>query len=406
MALYTYQALSREGKKVTGSIDASSITAVREQLAQKGLFATKIELAATGAPKEGFSFKTLFQRKVSFKDKIFFTKQLSMLLKSGVPLLSALELLVDQTEGSLRSTVVELKDGIKEGKSLAEGLSKFPKTFDNIYVQLVRAGEASGRLEIILDRLTAYLERQQTLRKKIRGALTYPMIQLSVVGLVVIVLLTFVVPQIAQTFEGQGAKLPIATRILIGLSHFLTNYYYIYVPVIVALIIIFRLWKATPQGARMLDTIKLKIPIVSYFARTTAVVQFSRTLGMLIEAGVNLAEALSIVVKIVDNRVLADALQAARENILKQGKVAEYLKQTGIFPAVAIYLINTGEQSGHLDTMLLTVAEYYETELADFADSLASKIDPLVLILMAVLVGFIVMAIVTPMIGLNEIISA
>ncbi|MFA6066798.1 MAG: type II secretion system F family protein [Candidatus Babeliaceae bacterium] len=408
MALYTYQALSRDGgKKISGTLDAPSITSVREQLTQRGLFATKIELATdASSTTSGFSWRTLLQKKVSFKDKIFFTKQLSMLLKSGVPLLNALELLTDQTEGGLRSIVVQLKDGIKEGRSLADGLSKFPRTFENIYIQLVRAGEASGRLEIILDRLTSYIERQQELRKKINKALTYPMLQLSVVGLVVIVLLTYVVPQIAQTFEGQGAMLPLSTRILMGMSSILVNYYYILLPIVITLVVMYRLWKATPQGARAIDIIKLKLPIIKYFTRTGAVVQFSRTLGMLIEAGVNLAEALSIVVKIVDNRVLADALQEARENILKQGKVAEYLKQTGIFPPVAIYLINTGEQSGHLDTMLLTVAEYYEVELADLADSLASKIDPIMLLVMAVIVGFIVMAIVTPMVGLNDIIGA
>ena len=405
MALYTYRALSREGKKTTGSIDASSVAAVREQLVQRGLYATDIELAMEGS-WISFSLKSLFQRKVSFKEKIFFTKQLSMLLKSGIPLLNALELLIDQSEGTLRSVIVQLKDGIKEGKSLADGLSKFPATFENIYIQLVRAGEASGRLEVILDRLTSYLERQQALRKKIRGALTYPIIQLSIVGIVVTVLLTFVVPQIAQTFEGQGAQLPLPTRILIAISYVLTQYYYILLPFMITLVIIYRLWKATPTGARMVDTIKLKIPIVKYFARMGAVVQFSRTLGMLIEAGVNLAEALSIVVKIVDNRILVEALQEARENIIKQGKVAEYLKKTGVFPPIAIYLINTGEQSGHLDTMLITVAEYYEVELSDLADSLASKIDPFILVLMAFLVGFIVLSMVLPLISLNEIAGA
>jgi len=404
MALYTYQALSREGKKVQGSIDASSLALAREQIVRQGLYPVKIALATQTTGVAGFSFLKYFRR-VSFKDKIFFTKQLSMLLKSGVPLLNALELLIDQSSGTLRSLIVTIKDDIKEGKSFAEALGKYPSTFENIYIQLVKAGEASGKLELILDRLTTYLERREELSKKIRGAFRYPLIQLSIVGIVVTVLLTYAVPQIAQTFEGQGGELPITTRILISMSHFLTHYYYILIPIVIGLFVIYRLWKATPFGARALDALKLKIPVVSYFARTSAVVQFSQTLGMLIEAGVNLAEALSIVVKIVDNRILVDALNEARENIIKQGKVAEYLKQTKIFPPVAIYLISTGEQSGHLDTMLITVADYYETELSDFADSLTSKIDPLMLVVMAVVVGFVVISVVSPLVGLGELAS-
>ena len=402
MALYFYQAFSKTGKKVRGTIDASSLQGAREQLTKMGVFPTKIAPATSETSRTGFSLRSLLSRGVSTKDKIFFTKQLSMLLKSGVPLLDALELLVEQSDGRLKNIVISLKDGIKEGKSLADGLSKYPNVFENIYIQLVRAGEASGKLEIILDRLTAYLERQQALRKKIKGVLTYPLIQLVIVSLVVVGLLTFVVPQIAQAYESQGADLPLPTAITIAISNVIRGYYILILIAFVILYVVYRIWKATPQGARMLDLIKLHLPLVKYFARMNAVVQFSRTLGMLIESGVNLAEALSIVVKIVDNRVLVDALNEARENIIKQGRVAEYLKQTGIFPPVAIYLINTGEQSGHLDTMLITVAEIYETELNELADSMASKLEPALLVFMAVIVGFIVLSVMAPIIGFGR----
>ncbi|HVW99326.1 MAG TPA: type II secretion system F family protein, partial [Candidatus Babeliaceae bacterium] len=320
-----------------------------------------------------------------------------------VPLLQALELLIEQTEGRLRSIAVTLKDNIKEGKSLAEALGRYPRVFDNIYIQLVRAGEATGKLEVILDRLTSYMERRQALSKRIRSALRGPLIQLGMIAVVVGVMLAFVVPQIAQIFSSQGGTLPLPTRILMAISNLLRRYYWLLGGIVAGLIFLFRWWKSTPSGARTLDVIKLHLPIVKYFTKMGTVVQFSRTLGMLLEGGVNLAEALDIVVKIVPNRVLAQALTQARESIIKQGKIAEYLKKTNIFPPMAIYLINTGEQSGQLDAMLLTVAEHYEGELSELADSLAARINPIMTVLMAIIVGFIVISIVLPMVKMSEL---
>ena len=404
MALYAYQAYAKNGKKIAGTLDAQSEGAVREQLARMGFYPITIRPTTESSSSVPW-YKKLFAKNVSLKDKILFTKQLAVLLRSGVPLLQALELLLEQFEGSLRSMLITVKDGIREGQSLADGLAKYPKAFDNIYVQLVRAGEATGKLDTILDRLTEYMERRAEMQKRVVDALTYPIIQLGFVVIVVIALLTFVVPTITEIFEDIGGQLPLTTRILISISNFLLSYYLLLLGIIIMSVVAFMYWKSTPAGARMLDRIKLKIPIISFFARMGAIVQFCSTLGMLIESGVNLAEALDIVVKIVDNRILADTLSQARDNIIKQGKIAEYLKQTGIFPPIATYLINTGEQSGQLDFMLLTVAKNYETELIDFSDSLASKIGPVMMIIMAVVVGFIVLSIVTPMMQMSELMS-
>lgn len=403
MALYSYQAYSKEGKKITGSLDAPSESSVRDQLVRMGLYPIVINLAKEGVQLPWY--KRIFAKKVTLKDKILFTKQLSVLLKSGVPLLQSLELLVDQFPGQFRSILIDIKDGIKEGRSFADGLSKYPKVFENIYIQLVRAGEASGKLEVILDRLTQYLERQAELRKKVTGALSYPLIQLGFIGVIVIGLMVFVVPTISETFEQAGTTLPTSTRFIMAVANFLTNYYLAIIGTIIGLYILFRYWKRTATGARLLDKIKLKIPIVKFFARTNAIVQFSQTLGMLIEAGVNLAESLDIVVRIIDNRILSDALRQARDKIIKEGRISDYLKQTNIFPPIAIYLINTGEQTGQLDFMLLTVAKNYETELIEYADSLTAKIQPIMLIVMAVTVGFIMIAIVTPMMNMSGLIA-
>jgi type II secretory pathway component PulF len=402
MALYSYQAYGKDGKKTRGTIDAPSQEAVLQQLTKQGLYPINVQLAKDQAGAQPW-YKTIFQKGISLKDKILFTKQLSVLLKSSIPLLQALELLIEQFEGRLKSIIIAIKDGIKEGKSFADGLSKYPKVFDTIYVQLVRAGEASGKLEVILDRLVEYMERRAELTKKVKGALSYPLIQLGIVGLVVVGLLTFVIPALTQTFESQGTQLPATTRFLMAASDFVRSYYIVIIIFIIVFIIAFRSWSKTVNGARTIDKIKLKIPVIKFFTRMGAVVQFSRTLGMLLESGVNLSEALDIVVKIVDNRVLKDALSKARDNIIKQGKIAEYLKQTNIFPPIAIYLLKTGEESGQLDYMLLTVAKNYEADLSDFSDSLASKLEPIMLIVMAVVVGFVVLSVVQPMMQMTNL---
>lgn len=396
MALYSYEAFSKDGKRVHGVLDASSIARVKEQLAKQGLFPIKIEPAREEA-RYGL-LRRLFMRGVTIKTKILFTKQFAILLKSGVPLLQAIELLIDQFEGRMRTILVAIKDDIKEGIALADALKKYPRVFETIYVQLVRAGEASGRLEVVLERLTDYLEKREALAKKVKGALQSPMMQMGVVAIVVTILLTFVVPQMAQTFAAQDRELPGPTQFILAVSNFLTSYYLFISIVLLVVVSAFRYWKATPAGAYRLDQIKLRLPLVKYLSKTNAVVQFSYTLGMLLESGVHLSEALDIVVQIIDNRILADALRQARDNIVKQGKIAQYLQQTNVFPPIAIYLIRTGEQTGELDTMLLTVAQNYEKEVEELTDRLTGLMGPIMLILMAVIVGFIVLAVALPIV--------
>jgi len=398
VALYAYQALSRAGKKVRGQFDAPSEQAVKEQLVRQGLYPINIELSKQEGA--GFSWRQLFEAQVTPKEKILFTKQLSVLLKSGIPLLQALELLIEQFSGRMKRIVVTLKDNIKEGGSLAQGMSEYPRVFENIYVQLVRAGEATGRLEVILDRLTDYLERRLSLRKRIKGALRQPMIQLVVIFLVAIFLVTFVVPKIAGTFGGKG-KLPLPTQILMIIADFIKSYYLFIIIGVVAFVIAFKYWQGTKRGKRIIDEIKLRIPLIGYFARMNAIVQFCSTLGMLLESGVNLAEALDIVCNIVDNEVLAGALREARDKIVKEGKIAQYLKQTKMFPPMAIYLIKTGEESGQLDHMLLTVAQNYEEDLRELADNLSAQLEPIMLLFMATVVGFIVLSIALPLVEMT-----
>jgi type II secretory pathway component PulF len=400
MPLYSYQAFAKDGKKVSGFLDAPTSTIAKEQLVHKGLFPTNINIASEESRIPWY--KRIFSRSVKTKDKINFTRQLAVLLKAGIPLLQAVELLADQFSGALSTILLAIQDDLKEGSSFAAALNKYPQVFDKIYVQLVRAGEASGKLEQILDRLVIFYERKEALRKRVSGALTYPLIQLAVVALVVVFLMTAVVPQLATAFAQQNKKLPGPTRFVIGASNFIKSYYILIFIFFTLLYVAYAYIKSTNKGARLIDTIKLKIPVVKYFMRINAVVQFCQTLGLLVGAGVNLSESLDIVVSIIDNRILADTLNEARDKIIKQGKIAQYLKQTNLFPPIAIYMISTGEESGQLDVMLTTVAHNYEEELGEIADKMTESLGPIMTVVMAVVVGFIIVSVAMPIIEMTK----
>lgn len=401
MALYAYKGFSKDGKNKSGQIDAPSEGSARELLQRQNIYPTSI-IAADSAVKNVSFFSKLLRTKITLKEKLLFTQQLAVLLRSGVPLLQAIELLVEQFKGELHTVLVSLKDGIKEGTSFADGLKQYPHIFENIYVQLVRAGEASGKLDVILLRLIDYLKAQDDMKKRVSSALRGPLIQLGMILLITVFLLTSVVPQMAEVFTSSGAALPLPTSILLALSDFLMNHYIILILATIGSSLSYLYWSGTKDGAYTIDRIKLKLPLVKVFSRIGAVVQFCSTLGMLLEGGVRLSEALDIVCNIVDNRVLQTALLEARDNIIKQGKIAQYLKKTKVFPSIAIYLISTGEESGNLDKMLLEVSKNYEEELAEKADNLSAAIGPVVTVVLALVVGFIVMAIALPMMGMSD----
>ena len=400
MPLYQYDSFNRRGTKVAGTIDASSAQAAKEMLKGQGLMPTSIvEVQSDGG---GSFLGSLFEKPIDAKTKVIFTKQLSVLLRSGVPLLQAIELLIEQFEGKFRRILIKIKDGIKSGEPLAKEMSKYPKVFSNVYIQLVKAGEASGKLDFILERLTSYLEKSEETKKRIKKAMSNPIMMLCFIVLIVTGLLTVVVPKISVMFEKMGKELPAPTKFLINVSNLFSNHFLLIAGGAAGIGLLFSYWKSTPAGKYRLDDIFLRFPMTAYFSRTKAVVQFSKTLGMLLDSGVNLSEALEIVCNIVDNRVLAKRLNEARDKIIKEGKIAKYLKETGIFPTIASYMISTGEQSGKLGEMLMTVGSDYDEELTEITDGLTAKISPIMTMLIGVIVGFIVISIFLPIISLND----
>jgi type II secretory pathway component PulF len=401
MPLYQYDSYNNQGKRIRGTIDASSTQNAKELLKGQGLM--PISVKEIDKEVSTFSIAQLFEKKVDTRTKVLFTKQLSVLLKSGVPLLRAFELLIDQFEGEFKRILINVKDGIKEGKSLASQLNKYHKVFPNVYIQLVKAGEASGKLEVILNRLTNYLERTEETKKRVKKAMAYPIFMISFSILVIVGVLTFLIPKIKDMFLGMGGKeLPGPTQMLMNMSDFFLNNILMISLIFLLIIIGFLYWKKTPKGKYQIDALILQTPLVSYFAKTKAIVQFSKTLGMLLESGVNLSEALDIVCNIVDNKVLIQKLQEARDNIIKEGKIAKYLKKTGIFPAIATYMISTGEESGNLADMLLTVGNDYDAELEEITESLTSKISPIMMVIMAVIILFIILSIFLPIMEMGE----
>lgn len=403
MPLYQYDSFNKRGTRVTGTIDAPTVQVAKEMLQGQGLLPTK--LVEMSGEKASSWFAGLFEKKIDQKTVILFTKQLAVLLRSSVPLLQAIELLLEQFDGRFRRILSGIKDGIKGGEPLAKELARYPAVFSNVYVQLVRAGEATGKLDVILFRLTTYLERAEETKKTVKKAMAYPIGMLSFSTLVVIGLLVGLVPRLKGMFENMGADLPGPTKFLVAVSDFVQNYFFMMIIGTIIFAVVFAYWRSTPRGKYSIDELLLKLPVTSYFSRTKAIVQFSKTLGMLLESGVNLSEALDIVCNIVENTALTQKLRAARDKIIKEGKIAKYLKETGIFPNIASYMISTGEQSGKLAEMLLTVGEDYDNELKEITEGLTAKITPIMTIVMGVIVGFIVISIFLPILSMGELVG-
>jgi len=398
--LFRYNAFNKQGKSVAGTLEASSLQNAKDLVRSKDLM--PIDVVEISALERGFSLKTLFERSIDTKSIILFTKQLSVLLKSGVPLLQSIELLAGQFEGKMHRILVNVKDEIKSGKAFASALEAYPRVFSKIYVQLVRAGEASGNLEAVLNSLTIYLEKADDIKRRVKKAMSYPLLMLGFSAVVVVVLIAFAVPKMVATFAQVGGDLPASTQFLMDMSDYFRNHYFILVIGLIGFVVLFKYWKSSPAGTFALDKLYLKLPLISYFVKTKVVVNFTKTLGLLLESGVNLAEALDIVCNIINNSVLTRSLKSARDKIIKEGKIAQYLKETNIFPSIAIYMIDTGEQSGKLAEMLIEVGNEYEIQLSELIENLVSKINPAMIILVGGIILFIVMAMYAPMVSMGE----
>ena len=407
MPVYEYTALDAKGKTTSGIIDADGAPAARQRLRSSGIFPVSIkeaqEIAEKKAPRS-FDLSRYFTR-VKPAETAMMTRQLATLISAGFPLVSALGALLPQTKShGFKRILAKIKDSIVEGNSFAQALSQYPGTFSQLYVNMVRAGETSGTLEIVLDRLADITEKQQDLKNRIQTALAYPIFMCFIGILVLFVLLTYIVPNITSIFAEMNQVLPAPTRLLIFLSGFFRLYWWIILGALLAAAVTLHRAKKTEKGRYWFDKIILSLPVFGVLAGKLAVARFTRTLGSLLENGVSMLIALEIVKNITGNQLIADTVENAAQGVSKGQGLGDALSEGQTFPQLAIQMVQVGEQSGELEAMLNKVADVFEKEVETSIMRLTSYMEPLMILLMGSVVGFIVLSICLPIFEMNQLI--
>ena len=408
MPVYEYTALDRTGKNVTGIIDADSTLAARQKLRASGKYPVQVQETTTRAKSEravGFSLPTFFNR-VTPDDIHALTRQLSTLLNAGIPLIGALDALMEQsTSPPLKRIIAQIKESVNEGNSLTHSLAKHPKLFSNIYINMVRAGEASGSLDVVLDRLAEFGEHQQALKGRFQAALVYPIFMAIIGSGVLFFLLSFVVPNLTRVFTEMNQVLPLPTTILIWFSGFMRIYWWAILLVMVAIVLGIKKFIKSPKGRYIWDKLKLRLPVIGQINRKIALSRFGRTLGSLLQSGVPLIASLQIVRNIVNNVLIGDVIDEAMEDIQAGKSLNLALSRSIWFPPVFRQMVSVGEQSGDLEGMLHKIADAYEREIETRITGMTALIEPIMILLMAVVVGFIVISILLPIFEMNQMIG-
>ena len=407
MPVFEYTALDGKGKTTSGIIDAEGAQAARQKLRSSGIFPVSIKETLDSAPKKATRGFTLTARLGRIKpvEVAMMTRQLATLIGAGFPLVSALDALVPQTKShGFKKILAQIKDLIVEGNSFANSLAKYPSQFSPLYVNMVRAGETSGTLEIVLDRLADITEKQQALMNRIQTALAYPIFMLVIGTIVLFVLLIYIVPSITSIFADLDQVLPTPTRILIFISDFLKSYWWSIFILLGAVLVFFNRAKKTDRGRYWIDKTILLLPGIGILAKKLAVARFTRTLGSLLENGVSMLIALDIVRNIAGNILISDSVETAAIEVGKGQGLGEALSGSGIFPQLSIQMIQVGEQSGQLETMLTKIADVYENEVESSILRLTSYLEPVMILVMGAIVGFIVLSICLPIFEMNQLI--
>jgi general secretion pathway protein F len=406
MPVFAYRGLSAEGRSVSGVVDAESARGARGKLRTLGIFPTEIsEEVAVRAPISIRDWlPSLSRPRLSSTDLSLLTRQLSALLSAGVQLVDALGTLSEQaTKQAIKKMLSQVRERVREGSSLADALSAHRETFSDLYIGMVRAGEAAAALEAVLDRLAEYGERQAEFVSKVRGALTYPIIMMCVGTAIMGFLVAYVVPQVATIFKESNAALPFATLVLIGISNLVVNYWFVILAVLMALGAGIAFGISTPRGRRVYDEAILKTPYIGKTVVRIICARFARTLGTLLASGVQLLPALDAVKGVVTNGLLREAVETSRESIRQGQGMGETLKQSGLFPPLLVEMVKVGERSGELERMLDRVADTYEHEVSHSLSQMTTILEPVMTIGMAAMIVFMMMAVLMPIFQLNQL---
>lgn len=407
MPVYEYTALDSRGKKTKGIIDADSPLTARNKLRGSDLFPVKIRESSSrvkSQPAGTTSIKTLLRR-IKASEISTITRQLATLMSAGIPLVASLELLITQEVNPLlKKVLAQTKESVNEGNSLASSLKHHSKYFSQIYINMVTAGEASGSLDLVLERLAEFSENQETLKGKVVSAMVYPVIMLCIGVLALLMLVTFVVPKFVAVFDEMETALPLPTLIVIGASNFLKSYWWLILLFFIITGFIFRHAKRTERFARMWDEVKLKTPLFGSVIKRMIIARFARTLGSLLQSGVTLLNALEIVRNVVNNILVAEIIDNAIDEI-KEGKaLSAPLSNNILIPPVVVQMISVGEHSGELEKMLNKIADIYEREVESQVSAMTSMLEPFMLLGMAVIVGFIAISILLPIMEMSQIV--
>ncbi|MBI3752944.1 MAG: type II secretion system F family protein [Deltaproteobacteria bacterium] len=399
MPIFVYEGKTLTGEPRKGEIEASSMAIATANLRRQQIITSKII-----EKKAGFAFKIPGLgggTKVTTKEVVIFTRQFATMIDAGLPLVQCLEILSSQQQNkAFKTTLTDIKKSVEGGSTFADALRKHPKVFDDLYVNLVAAGEVGGILDTILSRLAGFMEKAEKLKAKIKGALTYPVVIIIIAGAVVGGLLFFVVPIFDGMFKDFGKALPAPTQFVVNLSNALKHYWYIIGGTIAGIVIGIRQYGATPKGRVVLDGIKLKLPIFGDLIKKTAVARFTRTMSTMMSSGVPILEALEIVAKTSGNKIIEEAIMKTRTS-LSQGKtLAEPLAETKVFPSMVVQMMAVGEATGALDAMLSKIADFYEEEVDTAVDTLMSLIEPVFMAFLGVVVGGLIIALYLPIFSL------
>lgn len=407
MPTYEYIGIDSKGKKSSGTVDAENERAVRIKLRRMNVFPTTIVPEGSGLRRGGMGMQmdvSKYFKRIKVQEIAVMTRQLATLINASIPLVDALQAISDQVENpKLKSIISNVRERVMEGSKLSDALRGYPKVFGDLYVNMINAGENSGALDIVLLRLAEFTEGQSKLRGKVLGAMIYPAI-MSVVGvLLMIMLLVVVVPKVTQIFEDTGAVLPLPTKILIGISDALSTYWYIFIVMIPLIIYGVKRYLRSPAGRAKWDRKKLTLPLFGRLNRIIIISRFSRTLATLLSSGVPLLVAMDIVKNIVTNTRLKEVVEQTRDSVREGQSMAEPLRKSGEFPPLITHMIAIGEKTGELEKMLERVADTYDQEVDNALSTMTSLLEPLMIIVMAGVVSFIVMSILLPIMKLNQI---
>lgn len=402
MPIYVWKGKNSFGEKRSGKIEAADEKVVLAYLKKLRITPSKLQ----EAPKDLFENVGFMQQKVTGKELVIFTRQLSTMIDAGLPLVQSLEILGNQQDNrTFKKLLIEIRTDVETGSTFADAMKKHSTVFDNLFCNMIEAGELGGILDTILSRLAVFMEKNMKLKKRVKGALTYPVICLCIATVILAVILIFVVPVFERMFADFGASLPAPTLIVVAMSNFVKKYILLIIGIIVAAVFAVKKAYKTEKGKMKLDALLLNLPVFGPLVRKVAVAKFSRTLGTMLQSGVPILEALNVVARTAGNKVIETAVFRVADSISEGRPIVEPLEETGVFPGMVVQMINVGESTGTLDAMLAKIADFFDDEVDQAVDNLTAMIEPFMMVFLGGMIGGLVVAMYLPIFQMGSVVG-